>query len=134
MGRDVTKIAWKIWTKIFSMFGLNWVTPALWELLMFTGRLYGVRKKVKSLWWGPFLSSLWTLWLARNWRLFDERHASFHELWERERLFWQPYFPRKKNTFMRTISNLNQNWDAIIFGRYSPYNCSLLFGFFRWQD
>ncbi|KAL7207929.1 hypothetical protein ACSBR1_029809 [Camellia fascicularis] len=74
------QFSWKVWAEISIRWGFSWAIPSsLSDLLEWW---YSQKSKLqgKLIWEAIPLATLWTLWLARNEKIFNNKDPNWEEL------------------------------------------------------
>lgn len=107
-------IVWKLWACIFNLSSCYWVSPNGGKFLILSINERGVRKKALPLWQGVLFAGLWCIWFAPNSTIFNSRHTSYTELWERV-IFLAILWTKERGHFCDiSISILHRSWDLFI--------------------
>ena len=104
-----------LWNTLFGAFGECWVCPASLDqcfLTSFAG--VGRRKDAKSLWQCAMYATIWSIWLERNYHIFNDRFSDKQVLWDRVRHF--AFIWCKAHDLFRGIylSDMLRNWKAML--------------------
>ena len=99
-----------LWDILLAINDFNWVFPRSVRQLLLAWQSVSVGKKRKRVWMAAPLCILWTLWLERNWVVFENEVPSAH---------------RMKSFFLFSL----WSWAKL----YSVDNLDSLVGFLSWM-
>ena len=98
-----------LWDLLLAITDFNWVFPRKVHQLLLAWQSASVGKKRKRVWLAAPLCIIWTLWMERNWVVFENEAPSAH---------------RMKSFFLFSWS-----WAKL----YSVDNLNSLVGFLTWM-